>query len=267
MRGLLFFIGLVAFLAGISAGCEQRGRAGEGGVALSFDDRFIKEWYALRPLFNEFGARVTFYISGDTLTDEEAGMLRTLQKDGHEIGFHGTVHGDARELLRQYGVEGYLSKEIWPGLCHLRSLGFEPVSYAHPGGTSTATTDSALLANGFLTLREVSKAERFFRGVKLYHLPPSRMPHIFYDFDGRKSFYALQIDKETSLSIEEMADALEKARREGKILLLFGHQPLPENPAPEQYGFDTVFLRRILEEVRKNGLKFYTMSGLYTDGH
>lgn len=249
-------------MAAIYAGCSGRGPAGHGGVALSFDDRFIAEWYALRPLFKEFGARVTFYINGDTLTAGEIGMLKSLREDGHEIGFHGTIHGDAGQLLRHHGVDGYLSIEIWPGLNYLRGLGFDPVSYAHPGGTSTATTDSALLANGFLTLREVSKAERYFRGVRLYHLPPARMPHIYYDFDGRKSFYSLQIDKETSLSVKEMAAALEKAGADEKVLMLFGHQPLPANPSPDQYGFEIAFLRSILEESRKKGLKFYTMSEL-----
>ncbi len=250
-------------LALIFAGCG-RGPGGEAGVAISFDDRFIADWYALRPLFNEFGAKVTFYITGDTLTAEEAGMLRILQDEGHEIGFHGTIHGDAGQLLRHHGADGYLSVEIWPGLNYLRSLGFNPVSYAHPGGTSTTTTDSVLLANGFVTLREVSKAERYFRGVRLYHLPPASMPHIYYDFDGRKSFYALQIDRETSLSTEEMGKALEKAARDGEVLMLFGHQPLPENPSSDQYGFEIAFLRTILEESRKRGLKFYTMSELQT---
>lgn len=261
MRCLWLFL-CVAVLVTIYAGCSRRGPAGDGGVAISFDDRFIADWYTLRPLFKEFGARVTFYINGDTLTSEEIDMLRSLQEDGHEIGFHGTIHGDAGQLLRHHGIDGYLSIEIWPGLNYLRRLGFDPVSYAHPGGTSTAATDSALLANGFVTLREVSKAERYFRGVRLYHLPPARMPHIYYDFDGRKSFYSLQIDRETSLSVEEMAKALEKARLDGKVLMLFGHQPLPENPFPDQYGFETAFLRAILEESRKRGLKFYTMSEL-----
>ncbi len=264
MRCLRVFLYLVVLVA-ISAGCSRRGPVGDGGVAISFDDRFIAGWYALRPLFKEFGARATFYINGDTLTAEEIGMLKSLHEDGHEIGFHGTIHGDAGQLLRHHGVEGYLSIEIWPGLNYLRSLGFEPVSYAHPGGTSTAATDSALLANGFVTLREVSKAERYFRGVRLYHLPPARMPRIFYDFDGRKSFYSLQIDRETSLSVKEMAAALEKAGRDGKVLMLFGHQPLPENPSPDQYGFEISFLRSILEESRKRGLKFYTMSELQAD--
>ncbi len=252
----------MAVLVAMFVSCNRRRPA--GGVALSFDDRFIADWYALRPLFKEFGARATFYINGDTLSGEEIEMLQSLKEDGHEIGFHGTVHGDAGQILRHHGVEGYLSIEIWPGLNYLRSLGFDPVSYAHPGGTSTAATDSALLANGFVTLRKVSKAERYFRGVKLYYLPPAWMPHIYYDFDGRKSFHSLQIDRETSLSVKEMAAALEKAGKKGKVLMLFGHQPLPKNPSPDQYGFETAFLRSILEESRKRGLKFYTMSELQT---
>lgn len=251
-------------LAGICPGCGSSANApaDSGGVAISFDDRFIDDWYRLRPLFDEFGAKVTFYITGDTLTDDELTKLRALQQDGHEIGFHGTIHGDARQMLEHHGPEGYLSLEILPGLDYLRRQGFEPVSYAHPGGTSTRRTDSVLIANGFVNLREVSKAERYYKGIRLYHLRPSWMPHIYYDFDGRKSLFALQIDRETTLSVKEMRKALEKAKSGNSVLMLFGHQPLPENPDPDLYGFDVGFLRAILRESKALGLRFYTMSEL-----
>lgn len=260
VRSCFYFLAALTWLC---AACGSReAPPGRGGVAISFDDRFIEDWYRLRPVFNEFGAKVTFYINGDTLTLDEAEMLRQLERDGHEIGFHGTIHGDAKQLLELYGVEGYWSMEIEPGLSYFRRLGFNPTSYAHPGGTSAGRTDSALLANGFVTLRDVSKAERYFRGVRLYHLPPSWMPHIYYGFDNRKSLFALEIDRGTVLSVAEMRKALEKAKKEGKVLMLFGHQPLPDNPPPGLYGFDKTFLINILEESRRLGLRFYTMSEL-----
>ncbi len=263
ISSIRFFLYLTGAFIGISGGCSPKeAPKGEGGVAISFDDRFIADWHRLRPLFNAYGARITFYINGDTLSREEIEMLRDLEQDGHEIGFHGTIHGDAAQLLAHHGIDGYLSMEIWPGLGYFRRQGFNPTSYAHPGGTSTPRTDSALLANGFLTLREVSKAERYFKRVRLYHLSPSRMPRIFYDFDNRKSFFALQIDRETKLSAAEMRKALEKARAEGTVLMLFGHQPLPADPSPDLYGFEVDFLERILEESRRRGLRFYTMSEL-----
>lgn len=246
----------------IIAGCRHDSEGREGGLAISFDDRFIAEWYSLRPLFQEFNARVTFYINGDTLSREQIEMLHQLKDDGHEIAFHGTIHGDAEQLLDEHGPGGYFDIEIAPGLAFLRRHGFHPTSYAHPGGTSTQRTDSVLLANGFVTLREVSKAERYYKGVRLFHLRPSWMPHIFYDFDGRYSMYALEIDRQTTLSVDEMRQALVKAKSKGEVLMLFGHQPLDDESPSGLYGFDTSFLRSILAETHKQGLRFYTMSEL-----
>jgi peptidoglycan/xylan/chitin deacetylase (PgdA/CDA1 family) len=252
----VFFIGILVFV-----GCSPSPR-GEGGVAISFDDRFIEEWYSLRPLFEEFNARVTLYVNGDTLSYEQISMLRQLANEGHEIAFHGTIHGNAAQLLADHGPDGYAEKEIDPGLAFFRRHGFNPTSYAHPGGTSTRATDSVLLSKGFINLREVSKAERFYKGVKLYHLPPSWMPHIFYDFDGRKKLYALQIDRETTLSQKELNKALSRAQRKGEVLMLFGHQPLTANSSPDAYGFDVNLLKGILAESQRLGLRFYTMSEL-----
>lgn len=256
----LLWIVLAALCCGA---CRQSSvQTEKAGIAISFDDRFIADWHNLRPLLNEYQARVTFYITGDTLSDIELSMLRDLASDGHEIGFHGTVHGNARELVANHGPDGYLGIEIRPGLDFLRKKGFNPTTYAHPGGTRSGRSDSVLFANGFVTLREVSKAERYLGGIRLYHIPPAWMPHIYYDFDHRGTLFALQIDRETELSEDEISAALEKAKTEGKVLMLFGHQPLPENPAPEQYGFRVDFLRYILQEAHARGLHFYTMSEL-----
>ncbi len=264
MKNLLFRINvLTAWAALVLMSCTPEGNdTPEGGIALSFDDRFIEDWYRLRPLLQEFDARVTFYITADTLTGEELRQLRELEADGHEIGFHGTVHGNARQMVRTIGVEGYLKTEIEPGMDYLRRQGFAPASYAHPGGNNTAKSDSALLAYGFVNLRDVAKAERYYKGVRLYHVPPAYMAHIYYRFNNRRKLQALQIDRETRLKTEEMKEALEKARNDRSVLMLFGHQPLPEDPPPAAYGFDVNFLRWILEESSHLGLRYYTMSEL-----
>ncbi len=253
---------LAALLAWMT-GCANNPETGRpGGIALSFDDRFINEWHQLRPLFRKYNARVTFYITGDTLTAAQIAQLRELASEGHEIGFHGTLHSSAPLLVDAYGVAGYLEKEIKPGLAFLHRHGFRPTSYAHPGGSRTAKSDSALLAYGFVNLRGVAKAERSLKGIRLYHIPPKFMPHIYFRFDGRKNLPALEIDTESNLSGQEIADALGKAKKEGSVLMLFGHQPLPPHPAAGLYGFRVSLLETILRETRQHGLRYYTMSEL-----
>lgn len=235
----------------------------KGGVAISFDDHFIDEWYQLRPIFKQHGAKVTFFITcSDTLSEAEKGLLHELQDDGHEIGFHGTVHGNATQLLSNAGVRGYISTELEPGMRYMQQAGFRPTSYAHPGGNHTRQADSVLLAQGFTILRDVAKNERSLYGIRLYHLPPRYMPHIYYTFDNDPTVDALTIDTDVHISQEEIRDALIKARDTGTALMLFGHKPLYHEPGEGEYGFRVSFLKYILAQADSLGLQFYTMSEL-----
>ena len=73
--------------------CKQKKPVQQAGIAVSFDDRFVKEWYQLRPLLKKYNAKCTFYITQpDSLSDEEVKLLHELQKEGHEIGCHGAMH-------------------------------------------------------------------------------------------------------------------------------------------------------------------------------
>ncbi|GAB3178162.1 polysaccharide deacetylase family protein [Telluribacter humicola] len=235
----------------------------KGGVAISFDDHFIDEWYQLRPLFKQHGAKVTFFITcADTLTEAEKRLLHELQEDGHEIGFHGTVHGNATQLLSSASVDGYISTELEPGMKYMQQAGFHPTSYAHPGGNHNALADSVLLAQGFTILRDVAKNERSLYGVQLYHLPPKYMPHIYYTFDHDSTVDALTIDTDVHISQEEIREGLIKARDTGTVLMLFGHKPLYQEPRPGEYGFRVSFLNSILAQADSLDLQFYTMSEL-----
>lgn len=245
------------------AGCGNEGKKHDrSGIAISFDDHFIKEWYQLRPLFQKYHAKVTFFITcPDSLNVEEVGMLRQLEKDGHEIGYHGTIHGKSTELIAAMGPAGYARAELEPGLKHLAAAGFTPTSYAHPGGNHNDQVDSVLLAKGFKILRDVAVARRKISGHQLYAWPPRWMNSIFYDFEGEKQVDALIIDID-EVTDEEMIDAIAKARETNKALVVFGHEPLYGAPKNGEYGFNVSFLANVLKEAHRQHLKFYTMSEL-----
>lgn len=258
--------GILAILfLGIAAGfwgCGRSGKPGAGGIAISFDDHFIKEWYELRPLFQRYDAKVTFFITcPDSLKAGEVAMLKQLEKDGHEIGFHGTVHAKSTELMAAGGPTGYIEAELEPGLRHMAAAGFRPTSYAHPGGDHNDRVDSVLLAKGFTILRDVAISRRKYKGFQLYAWPPRWMRSIYYAFDGQDTVDALMIDYD-EVAEEEIAEAVKKAKESGTALMVFGHEPLYNAPANGQYGFNVSFLAAILREAHGQGLKFYTMSEL-----
>lgn len=255
---LLFFALAITFLS-----CRHSSDdPAKAGIAISFDDHFIKDWHALRPLFKKYGAKATFFVTcKDSLSAEDTKLLKELEADGHEIGFHGTIHGRSTELIG-VSVKNYLDTEITPGLTGMRKAGFAPVSYAHPGGNHNPQVDSVLFANGFTILRDVAIAHRVYRGIPLYSLSPRVMNWIFYGFDHTRAVDALLIDTDSGLSEEDMRDAVERASDTGTALMVFGHQPLYAPPTNGAYGFDVGFLEKILAEASAKKLRFYTMSEL-----
>jgi len=256
---MAFVVYLVAF-----AGCAKSGKeSDQGGIAISFDDHFINEWYALRPLFQKYHAKVTFFITcGDSLTRDEIVKLKQLQKDGHEIGFHGTVHGKSTELITAFGPEKYADIELNKGIKYMSNAGFDPTSYAHPGGNHNDQVDSVLFANGFKILRDVAISRRILYGFPVYTLAPKFMNWIFYPFDKTQNVDALLIDQDSGLTGEEMEAAIQKAKETHAALMIFGHKPLYAKPVNGEYGFNVSFLETILKEANRQNLKYYTMTEL-----
>lgn len=262
-RPVFIFVSKLTFFF-LFLGCGQETVNHEkSGVAISFDDRFINEWYALRPLFQKYNAKVTFFVTcGDSLSAEEISKLKQLERDGHEIGFHGTIHGKSTELIKALGPEKYAATEIYPGVEAMKKAGFYPKSYAHPGGNHNDQVDSVLFANGFEILRDVAISRRKIYGIPVYTIAPRVMDWIFYGFKKEKLVDALLIDTDSGITEREINDAIEKAKNTGSALMLFGHEPLYGSPNNGEYGFQVAFLEKILKEANRKNLKFYTMSEL-----
>ncbi len=116
------------------------------GLALSFDDHDLVGWNGLLPLFELYGARVTFFVSAFTfLDDDERLLLRNLASAGHAIEYHSTAHQDAETYSAENGLEAYITEDILPGLTAMRAAGYNPRVFAYPFGARTAATDEAVL--------------------------------------------------------------------------------------------------------------------------
>lgn len=116
------------------------------GLALSFDDHDIVGWNQLLPMFELYGARVTFFISHyTTISDNDRSMLRILAAAGHAIEYHSTAHLNAEAYSAENGVEAYINDDILPGLAAMRADGYNPRVFAYPFGARTAATDEAVL--------------------------------------------------------------------------------------------------------------------------
>ncbi|HUJ63266.1 MAG TPA: polysaccharide deacetylase family protein [Kofleriaceae bacterium] len=119
---------------------------GTPGIALSFDDTSVQAWVDQLPLFQQYGARITFFISHyNTLPDTARNELHTLADAGHDIEPHSVTHQRGPEYVEQHGMAAYLADEIQPSIDALSGEGFTLTSYAYPFGSRTDETDRALL--------------------------------------------------------------------------------------------------------------------------
>lgn len=115
------------------------------GLALSFDDTSIDAWYSLRPLFQRYGARVTFFVSRyASAGPEQHDELHQLADDGHVIEAHSVLHLRAPEYVEQHGLNAYVRDEVDPSIAILRDEGFDVRAFAYPFGARTEQLDRAI---------------------------------------------------------------------------------------------------------------------------
>ena len=122
------------------------GTAHGPGLALSFDDTSITAWFDTMPLFAQYGAKVTFFVSRfEFISDAERAQLHALAAAGQDIEAHSVLHLRAPEYVEQNGLGAYLDKEAQPSIDLLAADGFDVVAYAYPFGSRTGQLDHAML--------------------------------------------------------------------------------------------------------------------------
>ncbi len=212
------------------------------GIALSFDDDFVAQWFAARELFARYDARATFFVTRFAqLDDAEIQMLRTLEADGHEIGSHGVNHLDAREAE---SPEQYVREEIEPALAAMAAKGFTPASFSYPWGGRSDALD-ALVGRRFPVVRGSGRIEKLERALVT---PGSRGLVIGASIDSSKT------------DIAAIVAALREAKAQRKVAVLYAHRITGDDVPQSHITPET--LEAVLAEAKALGLRFYTMAEL-----
>ncbi len=222
----------------------------DGGVAITFDDAYIDEWYSLRELMASYGAKVTFFVSHvDLLTAAAIDKLKILRDDGHEIGFHGLRHLNAVKFVENHSIDDYLSSEILPGIDVMSGHGFFPLNFSYPYGAHTSHIDAALL-----------KLFKHVRGTSFTN-STRRMPELsnIYCKYNDSVIYGAGIDKVYQNSIEEIQEGLRRAMKKKETLILYAHKPATRG---EDYSFTPEKMEAILKYASEIGAKFYRTKDL-----
>lgn len=125
---------------------DEIATATRGGLALAIDDNAIDDWYALRPLFAQYNAHITFFVSRwDQQAQPQIDELMQLAADGHELEPHTVNHLHTIAYIRDHGLDTWLADEVDPSIEVMRQHGLSPAFFAYPFGERTDATDEALL--------------------------------------------------------------------------------------------------------------------------
>jgi len=244
---LLFIIGLV-FVS-----CNKDIESRYPGICLSFDDRTVDEWFHLRELLNDNNVKVTFFITQpDSLSKTEIDKLKILAVDGHEIGFHGSMHVLSENYIKQNSYSDYLDHEINQGINSMDSLGFNCVSFAYPYGAKYWFTDLLLL-----------QKFKFLRGVSPLNKEKdlTQIEDIYYSFDGDRTLTAIGIDNISGIDENMIDQAMERIINNKEILMLFAHSPTTQEKTTG-YTFSIDLLTYIIQKANENNINFYRIQDL-----
>lgn len=219
---------------------------GKGGIAVTWDDCYVDDWYNARDLFKKYNARCTFFVSNFTSLDEaRVKKLLQLQEDGHEIACHTFSHKDAVLYNMDYGMESYIEKEILPELDSMRSRGFNPEAFAYPFGSRNSETDEALL-----------KYFRILRGTSYGN------KGTLYSWGRTRILQGTGIDESYNVPIESIYSMLNEAGEGREVAVFYGHR-ITEDTLNVPAGTTTYKrLESILKKASDLGLTFFTASEL-----
>jgi peptidoglycan/xylan/chitin deacetylase (PgdA/CDA1 family) len=121
-------------------------------VSLTFDDAYQNQWLYLRPLLQSHNMNATIYV----ITSDSDGpfqccmgfaQLRTLQREGNDIGGHGVQHLNLTDPGTTYDQK---VADVCGSRTDLINNGInDPASYAYPFGAFNSTAESIVQSCGY----------------------------------------------------------------------------------------------------------------------
>ncbi len=242
--------GILLLLVLFHGSCKK-GVPEKSGIAFTFDDHYILQWYNARDLFNEYGIKATFFINRpQNLLAEDIIMLKQLENDGHEIACHSMNHIDLIDFLSNHTVNDYINQEVIPAIEIMNQFGFKVSAYAYPYGKSTPESDKELLKY-FKVLRKAT--------YNIENTEINKIDRIFTKINSSRVVDAMGIDSGYGISLENLENGMIRAKRNNEVLVVYAHcieqKELGSNISRE-------YLKQAFELSKKQHLNAVTFSNL-----
>jgi PGF-pre-PGF domain-containing protein len=222
-----------------------------GGIALSWDDSgHIDSCYQYLSMFQKYNATCTMNVNR-LKTQNEINELNALHFAGWEIASHGYDHIDSRIFLNNSTPPMFLNEEIFPSILEVSSYNYPVYTFVYPYSSRNATTD-AVLAPYFRTLRTI--APHIVNGNV------NETALAYYKWDDAQLLYGIEIDDQSSVSLQSIEYGIDHAIKTGTVLVLYGHYIAPN--VTIQYETSTSRLDSILNYTKQDGGVFYHLGDL-----
>jgi len=125
---------------------------GRAGLLLALDDDYVETWEHYFDFFDEYGARITFFIQGEYIPFSAKALSR-----GHDVGYHTLNHLDLRRVSPEV-----FTREAVEAAESFRKQGVPLSSFAYPYGFSEPWMHDVLLRS-YSVLRGYGTTFRIYR--------------------------------------------------------------------------------------------------------
>jgi peptidoglycan-N-acetylglucosamine deacetylase len=226
-------------------------RPAQAAFVISFDDKYVSEWYANKDLFKKYNVKATFFITmPHELTLSEVKMLQELADDGHEIASHGYLHENSSKFIKENGVAAYVAHEITPAIKVMQSIGFTPSTFAYPYGARSRTID-----------RELIKYFHLLRGDswKVAGKGIDELDRIFYKYDGSRLVHGLGIDNNSGVTLQDIEGGFKRAVQKREAIVIYAHNISEDTTG---YSISPETLKAIFQLAQKHKLNSLTFREL-----
>ena len=207
---------------------------GDEGILLSFDDDYMENWDEFLFLFDEYDAKVTFFIQGVY----DPFSIIALNR-GHDVGYHSLNHLDLRPLSRDVFL-----RETITAAESFRQQGVPVSSFAYPFGFSEPWMHE-MLFESFSVVRGYGTTFR------IYNKNEITFTHIISRAIDNT---VIRRDDDFESIINSMLRAV-KFLDDGRVLPLTSHEI-----SDAAWAIRPVRLEFVLAAAADLGLKFYRFS-------
>jgi peptidoglycan-N-acetylglucosamine deacetylase len=231
----------------LHSGCKKfvkEGHLQESGIALTFDDDRVDNWFKYLPLMDSLGVKATFYVCRyHSFTREQKRKLSVLKNHGHEIAFHGNLHRNLKDFIYKNGhsLEDIIKYEVAEDIKLMNNDGFYPTAFAYPYGAHDLYID-LFLTEHFKSVRALNGTNDFTKSI--------------VSSPSNKVLFGLGIDNSSKRSDPDVVKILESVKTNNACAIFVAH----DINSNDKYSVALNRLKKIAYYVKNNNLKYYTIS-------